>query len=924
MRFSAAGLGFTVGLLSLLAFRDSQAEQPTGKLSAAALAASEKPVVAPSTARKVTVQKPAVQTPAAQKPAAQKPAAQKPAAQKLAVQKPAAQALSARKATAQQSILPAPTAVRSSNIPSGLTIQSGGKDNSSFILAGRDSRQQLIVTSPPAANGQLRDLTRQVHYSADPAGIVRIDNVGLVWPLADGKATITAKAPGGQKSSIAVSVVHFADDPPVNFPNQVVPIFTKLGCNAGGCHGKASGQNGFRLSLLGFEPSEDYEHLVKEGRGRRLSPAAPDSSLLLQKAAGLMPHGGGQRMEVDSVPYKMLRRWIAQGMPYGKPDDPVVASIEVIPSIRTLSPGAQQQLICLAHYSDGTVEDVTLMTKFEPNDTEMAEVSPSGLVTARDLPGMVAVMARYQGQVAVFRAALPLGAPVDAMPGVKNPGPKNFAPSNFAPSHFIDEAVFKQLRTLGIPPSAACDDATFVRRTSIDIAGRLPSAGETERFLADGDPHKRAQWVDSLLDSEGYADYFATKWSSVLRNKRIVPSYEHGDFLFHDWIRDSLYENKPYDQFVREILAASGEVSENPPVAWYREAAEPTQEMEDTAQLFLGMRIQCAHCHHHPFERWSQQDYFGFDAYFTRVGKKSGLEASEFRVFHRRGLASAENIRTHKPVAPAPLGGKPVELSPDQDPRQALVDWMVDSKNPYFASALANRYWKHFFGRGLVEPEDDMRATNPATNPELLAALAKHFIASKFDLKDMVRTICNSQVYQLSAVPNKFNAGDRQSYSHYYAKRLTAEVLLDAVDHVTATPTKFAGLPVGTLAVELPDTGFNSYFLTVFGRPEGSSSCECERSNDANLAQSLHLLNSVDVQQKVAAGVGRAAALAGDKRHTSAQKIDEIYLEFYSRHPAPEETALSLAHLLRTKNDRAAYEDILWALINTKEFLFNH
>ncbi len=478
--------------------------------------------------------------------------------------------------------------------------------------------------------------------------------MGLVWPLADGKATITAVAPGGQKSSIAVSVVQFKNDPPVNFPNQIVPIFTKLGCNAGGCHGKASGQNGFRLSLLGFVPSEDYEHLVKEGRGRRLSPAAPESSLLLQKAAGLIPHGGGQRFEVDSVPYKLLRRWIAQGMPYGKPDDPVVASIEVVPAIRTLRPAAEQQLICLAHYSDGSVEDVTLMTKFEPNDTEMAEVSPTGLVTARDLPGTVAVMARYQGQVAVFRAALPLGAPVAEMPAVKN---------------FIDEAVFKQLKTLGIPASAVCDDATFVRRTSIDIAGRLPTADETQRFLADADPNKRANWIDGLLASDGYADYFATKWTSVLRNKRIMPSYEHGDFLFHDWIRQSLYENKPYDQFVRDILTASGEVSENPAVAWYREAAAPSQEMEDTAQLFLGMRIQCAHCHHHPFERWSQQDYFGFDAFFSRVGKKKGLAASEFRIYHRRGLASAENIRTHEKVSPAPLGGKTVVLSPDQDPR---------------------------------------------------------------------------------------------------------------------------------------------------------------------------------------------------------------------------------------------------------------
>jgi hypothetical protein len=340
--------------------------------------------------------------------------------------------------------------------------------------------------------------------------------------------------------------------------------------------------------------------------------------------------------------------------------------------------------------------------------------------------------------------------------------------------------------------------------------------------------------------------------------------------------------------------------------------------------LFLGMRIQCAHCHHHPFERWSQQDYFGFDAFFSRVGRKSGLEVTEFSIFHDRGTASAENIRTHQPVPATPLGGKPVVLLPDQDPRAALVDWMIDAKNPFFAAALVNRYWKHFLGRGLVEPEDDIRATNPASNPELLAALAQHFKHNKYDLKELIRTICNSQVYQLSAEPNRFNAGDRQSYSHYYPKRMTAEVLLDAVDQVTAAPTKFKGLPLGTRAVELPDSGFDSYFLTVFGRPEGSSACECERSNDANLAQSLHLLNSTDVQQKVGAAAGRAETLAADKHHTAQQKIDQLYLDFYSRHPDPDELAISIKHLDRTKNDRAAFEDILWALVNTKEFLFNH
>jgi hypothetical protein len=789
-----------------------------------------------------------------------------------------------------------------------LSFDTGGGSTDGLTLAGRDARRQLLV-SGTYSTGQVRDLTRSVSYSVEPATIASVDSTGLVLPLAEGQATITAKDAGGPSATVKLTVSHLVNDLPINFPNQVVPVFTKLSCNSGGCHGKASGQNGFRLSLLGFEPSEDYDHLVKEGRGRRLFPAAPERSLLLLKATGLVPHGGGQRMETDSIAYRLIYRWIEQGLPFGKPDDPKVSQIEVLPTTRTLPPGGQQQLVVIAHYTDGSTEDVTAMTQFEPNDTEMAEVTPSGLVKTRDLSGTVAVMARYQGQVSVFRASLPLGAEVKDLPQPKN---------------FIDELVFQQLKTLGVPPSANCDDSTFLRRISCDLTGRLPTADEAEQFLADSDPAKREKWIDKRLESEAYADFFANKWCSILRNKRQQESFAHGTYLFHDWIRQTLFENKPYDQFVREIITASGEMSESPPVAWYRSVRETNQQMEDTAQLFLGLRIQCARCHHHPFEKWSQQDYYGFEAFFTRVGRKKGLQTGEERIFHQRGVATAVNPRSGQAVKPAGLGSPTLDLSADQDPRQALVDWMADPKNPFFARAVANRYWKHFMGRGLVEPEDDMRVTNPATNPALLDALAKDFVDSKFDLKHLVRTICNSRVYQLSAEPNQFNAGDKQSFSRYYPKRLSAEVLLDAIDQVTGTDEKFGGLPAGTRAVQLPDTGFNSYFLTVFGRPEAASACECERSNEANLAQSLHLLNSAEVQNKLAAASGRAAALAADKEHAHPRKIDRLYMQFYGRHPLPEETALAVAYLNKTKNDKAAYEDIIWALINTKEFLFNH
>ncbi len=789
-----------------------------------------------------------------------------------------------------------------------VVIDSGRSVDGGFKLDGQDARQQLVV-SGRFSSGQTRDLTGSVSYEVAPEGIVTVEKSGLVIPRSDGTATITAKTAAGPVGSIKVAVEHFGNDPLVNFPNQIVPIFTKLGCNSGGCHGKASGQNGFKLSLLGFEPTEDFEHLVKEGRGRRLFPASPDKSLLLLKPIGELPHGGGTRLEVDSHSYRLMRRWIKQGMPYGNADDPTVARIEVFPTERTMPQNGQQQLLVIAHYTNGATEDVTGTVKFEPNNPELAEVSATGLVKTLDLTGDVAVMARYQGQVGVFRATIPLGVPVESTPQPKN---------------FIDELVFKKLKNLGVPPSAVCDDATFVRRAAVDIAGRLPTSEETQKFLADTNPSKREAWVDTLLAGTDYADYFANKWNSILRNRRRNDSYARGTRIFHDWVRDSLHANLPYDQIVRQLLTATGEMGQNPPVAWYREVKDTNEQVEDTAQLFLGLRIQCARCHHHPFEKWSQQDYYGFAAFFSRMQRKPGVQIGEERIVYNRGTPSATNPKTQKAVPPTGLGAAAAQISTEDDPRQALVDWMVSKDNKFFAPALVNRYWKHFFSRGLVDPEDDMRVTNPATNQELLDALAKHFIDGGFNLKDLVRTICTSQAYQLASTPNDYNANDKQNYSRYYPKRLPAEVLLDAIDQVTESKTGFGGVPQSTRAVQLPDNGFNSYFLTVFGRPESTSACECERSSEANLAQSLHLLNSAEVQGKLSAGGGRAAQLAADTKTSREDKIRDIYLRVYSRPPQADETAVAVEHLAKAKDEKLAYEDILWALLNTKEFLFNH
>lgn len=778
-------------------------------------------------------------------------------------------------------------------------------------IRGRDSRQQIFVTGV-YSSGQFRDFTRKAAYVLQPAGIVKIDANGMVLPLADGTATITAKEnASGLSATLPVTVSGMVGDLPINFTNQIVPIFTKLGCNGGGCHGKSSGQNGFKLSLLGFYPDEDFEYLVKEARGRRLFPSSPGQSLLLTKPVGRSPHGGGKRMEVDSNEYRLIARWIEQGMPYGSENDPHVTGIKCYPEGRIMDRGTDQQITTLAIYSDGTSEDVTQMALYEPNDTEMAEVTTGALVKTLDLSGEVAVMARYQGQVSTFRATIPLGAEMGPLA---------------APRNVIDVAVQNKLKLLGIPPSAICDDATFIRRASVDISGCLPTEQEVRDFLASADPQKRDKLIDQLVDSPGYADLFANKWNLVLRNKRRQPQDTRGTYAFFAWIHNALEENKPYDQFVREILAAAGDVGSNPPVTWYREVAQTNEQVEDTAQLFLGLRIQCARCHHHPFEKWSQDDYYGFSAFFSRVGRKNGENIREQRVFHNDGLASANNPRSGKALKPTGLGAPPLEVPVEHDPRHLLVDWMAGKDNKFFAPALVNRYWKHFFDRGIVEPEDDMRETNPPTNPELLKGLAEHFISHNFDLKDLVRTICKSNTYQLSSLPNDYNLKDKQNFSRYYPKRLKAEVLYDALHQVTATTQAYTGLPAGTMALQLPDPTVGPYFLKVFGQPQADTACECERSQEANLAQSLHLLNSSEVQGKISSGTGRAALLAAEKDRTDEARVQELYRWVYARNPDAEEMKIALAHLAKQEapNKKIAWEDIIWALLNTKEFLFNH
>lgn len=702
----------------------------------------------------------------------------------------------------------------------------------------------------------------------------------------------------------------------IDFRNDVVPVLTKAGCNMGTCHAKAGGgQNGFELSLLGFEPDQDYPQIVSHGRGRRVFPSVPEKSLILRKATGSVPHGGGTRLKIDSPEYRLLVEWIRQGSPEfdssATPDRrSSLQQIQVFPDSQLLQPAQSVQLQVIAKYSDDSQRDVTSLALFESNNPDLAGVDEHGLVTCGNLPGSAAVMVRYQGQVAVFRPAVPLGPALTDIPKSKN---------------LIDQHVFENLQRLGIPPSEKCDDATFLRRVTIDLVGRLPNSQERERYWQTETDQRRAELVKELLVHPDHADYFANKWTSLLKNRRDDTNDLAANFAFHAWVRDNLQAGTPYDQMVTQLLAATGTIMNNPAVAWYKRVKDPKVQLEDISQLFLGVRLQCAQCHHHPFERWSQDDYYALAACFSRVGRKPTGVQNEDMIFHQRGIAEAQNVRSGQMLRPKALGTDLGNIDPSEDPRLKLAHWMRSPDNPFFARALVNRYWKHFFRIGLIEPEDDIRDTNPPSNPELLEALEKYFIASGFNLRELTQMLVLSQAYQLSSQPNSPNEKDSQNYSRFYPRRLTAEVLLDCIDQLVGTETNFPNLPAGTRAIALPDNSYNRAIplLKVFGRPENSSVCECERVQSANLAQSLHLLNAGDLKAKLATGGGLADQLAQSSDELSI-KLERVYQTAFCRNPSFDEIEAIGQFVTADKPTKVDFEDLLWALINSKEFLYNH
>jgi hypothetical protein len=813
--------------------------------------------------------------------------------------------------TADKPLLPKPAEIKS------LTVYPA-----KVALASGDDAVQLVVTAT-LADGKTRDLTGVVSYSVKDGKTANVSATGRVLPRANGASEIQVVF-GEKSTSVPLSAEHVGDSLPLNFTNQVVPIFTKLGCNSGGCHGKQSGQNGFRLSLLGFEPELDYTTLLKEGRGRRLFPANPDKSLLLMKATGTMPHAGGRKMEPGSDEYKLVRRWIAAGTPWGSEDDPVLAKISVFPEHRILQRHDTQQFAVYAHYSDGTTEDITRRAQFDTNQPDVAKVNDTAQINTLAISGEAAIMARYQGRVAVVRITVPHSTKA--------------ATWTFEPKTIIDTHTAKKWKDLGLDPSALCTDEQFIRRVHLDITGTMPTLPQVMEFLNDKDPAKRDKLVDRLVETPEYAFYFANKWADVLRvRRRGQGERAAGTFAFHEWIRAAVQADMPYSEFVKAILTATGDEARNPTTVWYKEMEKTENYVDDVAQVFLGQRLACANCHHHPYEKWGQDDYWGVAAFFGRVARKTVPTPSfdqnnnqRNQLVYSRPNGSVTNKRTGKPAEIKPLDGDQMTLPSTVDPRQKLVEWMVDAKNPYFARTIANRYWAHFFGRGIVDPLDDMRVTNPPSNPELLDALAKSVIDNKFSLKALVKTICKSRTYQLSSLPTDGNRDDKQSFARYYPKRLSAEVLYDAMCQLTASPASFGNLPKDRFAparaIQLPDESFQSYFMEVFGKPQRISACECERVAEANLAQSLHLLNSEEVQQRAAAGNGRADQLAKDPR-SDEQKVEELFLWALARKPTPADMKFALTHIEQVTANKGskknAYENLVWALLNTKEFAFN-
>ena len=800
-------------------------------------------------------------------------------------------------------------------------------------LKGPLDRLQLLVTAPLGDSGR-QDLTHEAIYESLTPSVIRVDRFGRVKPFAPGRGSIRVEHPALAQSPLEVSVEVIAYDTQPSLREDVLPILSKAGCNQGACHAAQFGKGGLKLSLFGFAPEQDYPPLARDFYQRRVDTGHPESSLILRKPTQQISHEGGKRFEVDSYEYEVLKAWIAAGAPPPTAQEPEVAQIFVSPRARTYSPGENQQLRVVARYSDGSKRDVTLRARYDTLSEGVATVDPTGLVVATG-HGQTAIMVRYQGEAEISEVLSPYADSVDL--------------TGFTPRNFVDEHVKTRWQHLGLKPTGPSTDEEFIRRAFLDALGTLPRTETVERFLDSPDPNKRDTLIDEILGLTGdprrdrhveeWSTYWTLKWGDLLRVNRKTIS-DAGMWAFHHWIRQSLRENKSVDRFVKEILTARGSILNDGPANYFVYTKRPTDKAEvapapdiaeTTAQVFLGIRMQCARCHHHPFETYSQTDYYGLAAFFT------GITSKQSDAFGELGFDAVLSVGNHSPikhprtgavVPPTPLLAEPANLYGIADTRELLADWITAPDNPFFARNIVNRIWGYFMGTAIVEPIDDLRATNPPSNPDLLTALAANFVADGYDLRKLMRTIMRSRVYQLSSAPRPENAHDTRFYAHQNVKRLPAEVLLDAIDFACGTHEKFPDVPLGIRAIELPDSNFESYFLDTLGRPKRKVNCECERTAEPNLAQVLHIANGDLLQRKLTDKNGRIGKLlakatdGGAAGDTAA--IHELYLATFSRRPTDAEVTTCQDLIRRSKGRREGLENILWALCNSREFLFNH
>lgn len=780
---------------------------------------------------------------------------------------------------------------------------------SQLELRGSGAHRGLLVEGE-ALDGRWVDLTRRARYKSDQANLASVDSRGVVLSRGDGIAMVQVEA-AGMTASVRVEVTASSVAAELDFENDIVPILSRYGCNASGCHGKAEGQNGFKLSVFGFDPKADFVALTQEGRGRRVFVAAPSRSLLLSKASGQSPHGGGSRIKPGSRAYERIQRWIESGAKLAAADPAQLLRLSLTPGRRVVDMGQSQQLRAIATYSDGREIDVTDETRYVTNQPALVSVDEDGVVTAGDAPGQAAVMANYMGRVDQFQILIPRATSLPLTDNSAND------------DHDIDGPVQAQLRRLRITSSPIAEDQEFLRRVYLDIIGTLPTPEEAQRFLTNSASDRRAALVDELLERPEYAVYWSLKWSDILHVDRQALGHKNA-YAYYNWIQTQFKSNRPFDAIARDVVAAAGPLRDAPQGHFYSAVKGPGAQASSLSQIFLGVRIACAECHHHPFDRWSQTDFQGMASYFTVVKKTQSSRGPT--VFANNSPAARKHPRSGKLIHANPLGSARDAdgPAPRGDQRMELARWMTSADNPWFSRAVANRYWAHFLGRGIVEPVDDFRATNPPSNPELLDALAARFSASGFDIKQLIRDITSSKTYQRSATPNDTNQLDEQNYSRRLFKRLEAEVLLDAIAHVTGVRDKFEGVPFGSRAIGLWDSQTRNFFLKQFGRPMRKTACECERSSSPNVGQVLHLLNSQDLANKISHASGRAAKLS--RQYTDDEPIiRELYLAALSRRPTEQELAAAREHLQgASQTRRENVEDLTWALINSLEFVFNH